>query len=162
MEKMDYSKIYKHPVVKNLLLALVLVVVLAQGVLFWLKFYTGHNESSPVPDFTGMSLDKVAVVAQQEKLRFVVNDSVFTSGAKPGSVIQQNPLPGTEVKEYRTVFFTINATVPELVLMPDLRGATLRLATSRLAAFGLRQGNLEYVNNIAINSILEQRYRAVR
>lgn len=140
------------------MLAFVLMILLSQGVLLWLKFYTGHDQTEPVPDFTGMTIDEVAVVVRQQNLRFQVNDSVFTSGAAPGAVIQQNPLPGTRVKKDRTIFFMINATVPEQVMMPDLRGATLRMASSRLAAFGLKQGNLDYVNDMAVNSILKQRY----
>ncbi len=73
-------------------------------------------------------------------------------------MIQQNPHPGAHVKENRTIFFTINARMPEKVMMPDLRGATLRLASSRLSAFGLRQGRLEYRNDMAVNSVLSQRY----
>jgi len=158
MKKFTLSDIWKHPVFRHLVAAFVLVLVLSQVVLIWLKFYTGHNDSSPVPDFTGMPLEEASAVIAQEKLRYQVIDSVYTPGAQAGAVIQQNPHPGAHVKENRTIFFTINARMPEKVMMPDLRGATLRLASSRLSAFGLRQGRLEYRNDMAVNSVLSQRY----
>ena len=78
---------------------------------------------------------------------------------KPGTVVEQNPVAGTKVKQNRRVFLTINAQSPKKVQMPDVVGVTLRQAKAILDQQGLIIGVLTFVPDIAVNNVLEQKYK---
>ena len=114
----------------NLLIILVLCVVL-----LWLTFklldkYTRHDKVYTMPDFVGQNFFEV----QREHSRdfnFILIDSVYPKGQEPGSIYQQDPLPGSRIKKGRNVYTIIVAVTPEKTLMPDLKGISLREAIGR-------------------------------
>jgi eukaryotic-like serine/threonine-protein kinase len=124
-----------------------------------LRVYTRHGQALSVPDFSGLTLEGTSKMADQKRLRFVVNDSVFVPGTAPGTVITQNPSAGTKVKENRTIFLTINAINPEKVLMPNVVGVSFRQAEAILQSGGLRVGLKIYIPDIARDYVLRQQYR---
>jgi beta-lactam-binding protein with PASTA domain len=93
-----------------------------------------------------------------KKLRFVIADSIFIQGEKPGTVVSQNPSPNTRVKENRTIFLTINAFNPEKVKMPNIVGLSFRLAETTLLNNGLKLGARIYVPDIGKDYVLRQLY----
>lgn len=124
----------------------------------WLKVYTHHGKAYAVPDFYGLDQQEVSQLARAKKLRFQIVDSVFSSEAEPGTVVDQNPFPGFRVKVNRTIFLTVNATNPEMVKMPNVIGVSLRQAKAILETQGLEVGRLRYVPDIALNNVLKQMY----
>lgn len=132
-----------------------LMILLSLG----LNFYTRHGQSSPVPDFTGMSLDQAESVLRSHRLRYKINDSVYQNNAAPGAILIQNPEPGAMVKNNRTVFFIVNASEPEKTEAPSVVGVSLRQARSILESKGLQVGRLIYVPDIARNNVLKQQYQ---
>jgi len=60
-----------------------------------------------------------------------------------GSVINQNPPPGKMVNAGRRIYLTISGG-EKLVVVPTLRGRTLRDATFQLEREGLKLGSVEY------------------
>jgi len=149
-----FSKLF----LKNLGLALVIGAFFVLIALAWLKIYTHHGKSFPVPDFTGLSLEEVERIAADKDLRYVVIDSVFTDQVARGAVYEQNPEPGFHVKKNRKVFLTTNTIFPDSVKMPDLLGASFRQAKTILENNQLRVGKLTFVPDIAINNVLSQKY----
>ena len=78
-----------------------------------------------------------------------------------GVVYRQSPKAGATVKEGRSIFLTINSVVPRKVVMPNLFGYSVTEARSELQNRGLNMGYLNYVKDIATNTVLEQRVDGV-
>jgi len=69
-------------------------------------------------------------------------------------VVNQDPLPNTDVKENRKIYLTINSLQSIKVFLPDVFDLTLRQAVSKLQKNGLQVGKLEYRPDIATNKVL--------
>jgi len=153
-----FANIYNYPVVKTPIIALAIV---AGGILvffIFLHIFTRHGQGFPVPDFTGLEIEKAEALAQKKGLLLEVSDSVYIITREPGTVTEQNPSPSTFVKANRRVFITINAKTPLMVEMSNIVGLTLRQAKSTLDLQGFSIENLSFVRDIAVNNVLEQRY----
>ena len=121
-----------------------------------LNIYTRHGQSSPVPDFSGMTVQEAESIVRSYHLRYKINDSVYQNDAAPGVILSQNPEPGTMVKHNRTLFFIVNASEPEKTEAPSVVGLSLRQARSILESKGLQVGKLMYIPDIARNNVLRQ------
>lgn len=144
---------------KHLGLAFIIAVGLIMITLVWLSLYTRHGQSRPVPNFMGLTVEQSEALAQKNKLRFQVIDSIYTSVVPRGSVAEQNPEPGFKVKKWRNVMLTINAFKPEMVAMPNLIDMPLRQASKVLESSGLELGQRRYKPDLSINVVIEQLYR---
>ncbi len=124
-----------------------------------LRVFTRHGQALSVPDLTGLSISEADSVLARRKLQFQVVDSVYYTNAARGSVIDQNPRPEFKVKENRTIFLTINAFNPEIIRMPNVVGVSLRQAGAIIRTAGLMIGKLTYIPDIAVNNVLQQKFR---
>jgi beta-lactam-binding protein with PASTA domain len=143
---------------KNLFLAVCITIVVVLLVFLSIKIYTRHGQALAVPDLRGLTLEETEQLMLEKKLRYKVIDSIYNSSVAKGCVVEQNPSPEFSVKKYRTIFITINAFNPEIVRMPDLVGVTLRQAKALIENAGLKIGRLNYVPDIAINNVLQQKF----
>jgi beta-lactam-binding protein with PASTA domain len=125
------------------------------AVLKSLNAYTRHGQVFMVPDFIGEHYTLV-MDAYEEQFNFLVIDSVYQKDADKGSIIMQNPSPGSKVKQGRNVYLTIIAQMPEQVSMPNLRNLSLRQAIVTLNLNGLYVRELFFVNHFARNAVVEQ------
>ncbi|NKQ99565.1 PASTA domain-containing protein, partial len=62
------------------------------------------------------------------------------------------------VKAGRTIYLTVNRTIPPQVEMPNMAGFSIRSAEMYLHSLGLKLGEVTYKPDIARNSVLEQYY----
>lgn len=152
--KLIVSNVY----VKNILIALGITVVSFFLVFVFLNIFTRHGRTYPVPDFVGLNKQEVAKLAKKHDLRVCITDSVFIMTRRPGTVIEQSPDPGTMVKSNRKIFFIVNALNPQKVEMPNVVGVTLRQAKAMLDLQGLNIGKLDFIADIAVNNVMEQRH----
>src|SRR4030042_2186733 len=146
---------------KNLLLAVSITIIVVLLVFLSLKIYTRHGQALAVPDLRGLTLEETEQLMLGKKLLYKVVDSIYNSTVDRGCVVEQNPPPEFSVKKYRTIFITINAFNPEMVRMPDLVGVTLRQAKNLIENAGLKTGRLNYVPDIAINNVLQQKFNGM-
>ena len=123
-----------------------------------LKGITDHGESVSVPDFKGLKTSEIENFIKDKPFRFVITDSIFDPKKPKGTVVEQTPAAGFNVKANRTIYLTVNATQPAKVKMPNLIDASLRQAVSLLETYGLKVGNLDYKPDFAKNAVLEQFY----
>jgi beta-lactam-binding protein with PASTA domain len=128
------------------------------GVLASLDSYTDHGESVTVRDLRGMTMEQVKKVLEDSKLDYVVSDSTFQANKKAESILDQDPKPGTKVKEHRTIYLTINAKKAPKVKMPYLVDKSLRQAMSELESRDLRLGEKIYKPDLAKDAVLEQHF----
>ena len=147
---------FSNWVVRNLLVALAVVVVLIVGAMVFLNLVTQHGKELSVPDFSNLSVQEAEYMASQAGMRVEVTDSVFVKRMKRGAVYRQNPAPGAKVKEGRRIVLTINAVNAKKVTMPDLVGLSLRQAKAELMSKGLVLNRLVYVQDMATNNVLRQ------
>ena len=96
---------------------------------------------------------------QREELATQIVDSIFELDKPPGTVVDQDPAPDSKVKEDRTIYLTVNASLPPKIKMPDLIDVSYRQAEAILQTFGLKVGTLIYKPDLAKNAVLGQRYK---
>jgi beta-lactam-binding protein with PASTA domain len=155
------KKIWRNDYLRNLIYAICGIAVLVALTMVFLKLYTRHGQSQPVPDFKGLTLNEVYKIADAQSLRIEVTDSIFRQTLEPGSVIEQNPKPNSLVKKNRKIFLVINCLIPKKVETPNIVGFSLRQGKAVLESKGLKVGKISYRPDIATNNILEQRYKGL-
>lgn len=151
-----FKKLWGNWIVRNLLLAVLAVVLVMAGVNIGLKRFTMHNDTVLVPDMVGKPLSEARQVASKDDLKLIVTDSVFVNRFRHGAVYAQNPKAGTDVKKGRKIYITMNAVKKKQVEMPNLVGLSLRQAKVELTSRHLVLGKLIYVSDIATNNVLAQ------
>ena len=142
----------------NLLIILVLCIVLV-----WLTFrlldrYTRHDKVYTMPDFVGQDYYQVRHDYAKD-FNFFLIDSVYPKGQEPGSIFQQDPLPGSKIKKGRNVYAIIVAVTPEKTTMPNVKNLSLREAIGRLESSGLEVDYLDYVDYTYKNNVVNQYYQ---
>lgn len=155
-KKVKNTGFFGHWIVRNLMAALIIVVVLLVGAMIFLNVVTKHNQELSVPDLTNMSVAEAEAIAVAEGMRIDVVDSVFVKRMKKGAVYRQNPTAGNMVKKGRRIALTINAINAKKVSMPNLIGYSMRQAMAELQSRGLVLGKLIYVEDMATNNVLRQ------
>ena len=142
----------------NLLIAIALVIIIIEVAFLSLKGYTRHGEEIVVPDFVGLNCDSILEQCKDD-FNFVMLDSVYTKNLPEGSIYQQDPLPNSNVKKGRNLYYVKVSEAPEKVVMPNLKNLSLRQAMVALRANGLKVSELEFVDHFARNAIVEQEFK---
>jgi len=147
-----FSKIF----LKHLLLAAGITIVLIWLILQSLSWYTKHNEYIIVPDYRGLYFSVIRSAPDNANYQFRVIDSLFIPDKPGGTILSQDPLPGSKVKKDRMVYLTVTSMVPEKTKMPELRDLTLRQAQSMLESSGLKLGRLFYIKSFDEDAVQNQ------
>ncbi len=123
-----------------------------------LNSITQHGVARTVPVVTGKTLDEVTSLLDENGFDVVVQDSVYYDSLAPTVIIKQIPEPDAVVKLNRTIYVTINRTVPPDIEMPNLIGLSFRNVEMILKANNLVLGDTTFRPDFAPNSVLEQTY----
>lgn len=148
------SKIF----LKNLGLAFLLSFVLIWVTMTFLSFYTNKGENISTPDFKGLTIARVRTLTDDNNLRFIIQDSVYRKGVKPGTVVFQNPSAGHKIKPNRLIYITLASFTPEQVEVPKLTDVSMRQARQLLESKGFALGNVELRPSEFNDLVLEQRH----
>jgi len=146
-------------ILKNLLIFAVILTVLIVLVLTGLNKYTQHDSVITVPDVTTLTVENAAQFFEKKELRYKVVDSIRVLTQLPGAILEQKPAPGSQVKQNRIIFLTINASTEERILIPDVKDCSQRQAVATLEAAGLRVRDVEYVPSEFRDLVLGVRYK---
>ena len=146
---------------KQILLAVVALMVLCFIILKWLKATTNHGDFENVPNLMGKSIQVADMKLKENNLVMKIQDSAnFNPDYPIFSVIEQNPPANTKVKENRKVYLTLNPSGYKKVLVPkDLTEKTFRQVKPTLEALGFKIGKLTYVDNIGKDLVLKIQYK---
>lgn len=128
----------------HLSLATAIVALLVFITLKGLKHYTNHGISYPVPNLTGLTINEANESAQANMLKIEIIDSVYNKNYPPGTVVDQQPVANSNVKENRTIFLTINSMEQERVILPKLTDISYRQAQVLIETAGLFIENISY------------------
>ena len=151
--------IFSKAFLKQLLLALLVLILLVFGLLYWLRASTNHDQRIAVPDLSKMSLGLVQQELENADLNYVVIDSSNYNPDYPTySVIEQNPAAGKFVKEGRKIYLVLNPSGYRKIEIPQLVGRTQRQVEPTLLALGFKIGKIDYRDHISSDEVLELRH----
>lgn len=150
------ERLSASPVLRSLVGIVVVLALLVGAASLAMHFGTRHGSHRTVPEFAGMRLADAERLARREGLNIIVNDSLFVPVYEGGTVLDQLPKGGVEVKAGRKVYVTINSFRQKSVKVPYVAGRSLRQAKNMLEAAGLEIARLQYVDDIATNYVLEE------
>lgn len=157
---MNFFEFIKTKVfVRHFITSIVISAVLITVILTLLKGYTHHGDSYKIPSLLGLTPQQIQELTTIDNFEVLIIDSVFDSRQLKGTVLIQEPAPGSYVKKNRKIYLTTVALLPEQVNMPNLVDLTLRQAKATIETYGLRLGQVNYVPDIAANAVLGQYYK---
>ncbi|MFV9552015.1 PASTA domain-containing protein [Algibacter sp. PT7-4] len=141
----------------QLLLAIVALVLLCFFMLKWLNITTNHGNFETVPELTGKSISVAELELKDNNLVMKIQDSANYNPDYPKfSVIEQEPLAGTQVKDGRKIYLTLNPSGYRKMNIPQgLIDQTYRQVKPTLEALGFKVGKITYVDNIGKNMVLK-------
>ena len=132
-----FGKLTSPYLLLHLLGMVVVIVLLFIGVKIGLSSYTHHGESIELRDLTGMDYKKAVELLHHQKLIICITDSGHNKTMPVNCILNQQPGPGTNVKEGRTIYVTINSATLPSIKIPDLiDNSSYREANARLASLG--------------------------
>jgi len=144
---------------KQLLIAILGLIVFSFLLLWWLRSTTNHNQRIEVPDLAKMSLNNVEDVLDDLDLAYQIQDSANYNPDFPKySVIEQVPKAGNFVKENRKIYLYLNPSGYAKIKIPSVLGKTLRQAEPTLVATGFQIGKVSKRPHIS-DQVLELRYK---
>lgn len=145
---------------KQILMAIVAILVLCFIMLKWLNISTNHGEFETVPDLKGKSISVAEIELDENNLVMQIQDSAnFNPDYPKFSVIEQDPIAGAKVKEDRKIYLTLNPSGYRKIEVPDLKERTFRQAKPNLEALGFRVGKITYEDNIGKDLVLKMTYK---
>ncbi len=157
MNKSNKSKIKNQnskkggfPNLRNLMLNVLIIIVLATVIIFitfrWINSYTKHSEYIQVPQVVDMDKAKAAETLINMRLRYIISDFRYDSQRSEGEIIEQRPSTGAMVKEGRIIYLTANSGKQPVKTIPDVAdNSSLRAAESKLKAAGFNLTAHEYI-----------------
>ncbi|EZH72799.1 serine/threonine protein kinase [Aquimarina atlantica] len=157
--KFIYSKIF----LIQLVIAVAMLAIISYVALEWLESTTNHHQRIVVPSLSKKTLDEVGKILEEKELRYEVQDSAnFNPDYPRYSVLEQNPVAGSEVKENRKIYVTLNPSGYRKIEVPNVIQRTRRQAEPKLVALGFKIGSVTYQPNIARDMVLELRHNGKR
>lgn len=123
----------------NIVIMVLVLVAVPVGALYMLDSFTHHGEKIEVPNLVGKSLYDAETMLKDRGLVALVVDSVYDKHAPRGSVLEQSPKSGYEVKGGRMVYLTVNLKGEPMAQVPDVVGhGSLREAVALLQSLGFK------------------------
>ncbi|MEL6811657.1 MAG: PASTA domain-containing protein [Bacteroidota bacterium] len=145
---------------KQLGLAVGVLIVLSFILLWWLKLTTNHGQQIEVPDLAKMNLVQAEEALEELDLRYEILDTTNYNPDFPyKTVIEQIPEAGKFVKEDRKIYISLNRSGYPMIPVPPVVGKTKRQAEPTLQAVGFEIGKVSYRRYIAKDEVLELRYK---
>ncbi|WP_295649466.1 PASTA domain-containing protein [uncultured Mucilaginibacter sp.] len=138
----------------NLGLAIGSVILITVVAFFSLDLYTRHGSGIPIPQLEGMQVADATKLLDQQGFHYQI-DSVYIGDKAPGTIVQQDPDAGTNVKEDRTIYLTVVTRQAPPVALPDLTESNYREAIATISNYGLKMGDTTYKPDIARDRVLE-------
>ena len=138
-------------------MAIITVIVVVLIAFYSLGYYTNHGSGIPVPKLKGQSVDHAMALLKEQGFGYKI-DSVYVQDVAPGTIVEQDPDAGTNVKEGRVIYLTMVTLLAPNISLPDLEQSSYREATATLQNYGLKVGDTTYRSDIARDRILEVRF----
>ena len=139
---MQKKGIFSNPalgfVLRNILIAIGIVVLGIICVLTWLRSYTNHGIEVNVPNLVGLQVQSAQSVVDSIGLQLLVIDSTYSQKVPLGAIVEQTPPMEAHAKKGRMVYVIVNAQSIRQVPLPDVRDMSYRQAEATLATLGIK------------------------
>ena len=132
---MSIKGFFNNWITKNIIWAVILILVLVFAAHFLLKIVTRHNKEITVPDFTNMTLSEAQTLATKYGMRVQVTDSVYVKRMARGSIYRHNPAAGDRVKQGQKAGVMARYRVKLVKLIKWQLGCRYRLIRRPMLAF---------------------------
>ncbi len=123
------------------LLALIIITLIVDRVV--MPMVTRHGTEFTLPDFTGQELVEARMHLVDLNLSHEVTSEEFAPNVPAGVILNQFPIPGTEVKEGRLIKFVVSLGQKQ-VKVPNTAGESVRQAMLDLETAGLILGEIAW------------------
>lgn len=144
----------------QLAIAIGIIIVLVFAIMKWLSYTTNHGEEITVPDLSKLSIEVAEEKLNALDLEYVLLDTTeYQKDFPKFSVVKQDPIAGSKVKEGRKIYIKINSDSYRDILVPNLIEQSLRQAEPTLKALGLELGEKTYKPYLGKDMVLEMRYK---
>jgi hypothetical protein len=110
---------------------------------FIMPSYTRHDVSIQVPSVESLPYEKAEARLSKRDLQVQRQVGRYNPNVDTGIVVDQTPLPRSEVKPGRRVYLTVNSGEIPTVRLPDLTGMSVREARNRVTSLGLDVGAVQ-------------------
>jgi len=124
----------------------------------YLPAITNHGETITVPNIEGMQIEQLEEFLVTRNLRYEVNDSSYTEKLPPLTVLKQYPVAGSQVKENRVIYISLNRITPPTVPMPNLVDGSLVNAEVQLKSNELKRGRIQLIRGPFMHVVKEMKY----
>ena len=151
----------RRPLWQNVLVGFILSVSVFIGFFLMLNSITNHGEYLVIPDVNGKNFKSIKIELERKGFDVMIQDSIYVDSLPPNIVLKQYPEPDATVKVNRTIYLTVNCSVPPMINMPNLVGMTFRNAILQLKQVGLKIGDTSYVVDTIGIGIRDQLYNSV-
>lgn len=122
---------------KNLGIAIVVVVALLWASFKFISVYTRHGETVDVPNFVDQKISGLDAFISGKNVGYEIIDSIYDPKKPGGQVVRQDPDPGIKVKQGRTIYLFVTSTVPPKIACPKLEELSARAAMAVAESYGL-------------------------
>lgn len=157
-----FGFITKRPLWVNVLAGIAFAFIIFLLFILSLDWMTHHGQSKTVPQVVGKTFEEAADMLADAGFEVEILDSIYVDTTRPRQVLRQVPEADEMVKVNRTVYLTINRTVPPLIEMPNIVGSSFRSAELTLKNYNLRVGDTTFRPDFAKNAVLEQSYNGTK
>src|SRR6185312_16787332 len=113
----DYlkTKSFRNTIISAILVSIVIVLI----AFYSLDYYTRHGSGILVPKVINMPIDRALSTLKDQGFGASI-DSVYVLDQTPGTVIEQDPDAGTNVKQGRMIYLKIVKNQAPPVSLPDI------------------------------------------
>lgn len=139
------SFILSKSFLKQIGIALGIIVLLSIIAFLSLNIYTNHGEFVEVPSLKNKNINEAIPILEYMELNYEIIDSVYMSDKPAGTIVEQIPSVKEKIKKHRKIYLTINSYSKPLVTLPDVRDLSYRNARATIEAIGLKIARVEYV-----------------
>ena len=158
MAKKNNTKTSKWKfVLINMTAAIGVIAALIIVLILCLRDYTQHGHEVVVPNLTKLHIEEAKIIAAAEGLNIEVIDSTYSNKTPLGTIVEQTPQEGSNVKQGRTIYVIQNARFRRPVILPELRDLSLRQVEATIKALGLTIGEILYEPSTFKNILLDIR-----
>lgn len=145
--------------IKNILVAIILIVALI-FVTFWaINKYTEHGIAEIVPDLRGAYLEEAEILLGVQGLYPQVIDSVYVRDKRLGTIVEQTPQPNSTIKRNRPVYLIINSREVRQIPLPGVNDFSSRQAEAMLKASGINVESVKYAPSEYKDLVIDIKYK---
>jgi len=147
------KNIFTNKFVKRTLIIFAAILVFLLFLDFLLLPWWVSRDETKVPKVVGMKEQEAFALVEDHDLNPIISDTTYNESFPKGTIVLQRPEEGSTVKVGRRVYLFISGGEP-IVLVPMLKGKSIRDAKFALERIGLILGTVEQVPSSNPNNMI--------